>query len=429
MDILQKMREDWNRRAKEDAHYYVAFAGEQQSEATFLSTAGEVIAKLEAELTRLPSGRAAAGRALDIGCGPGRLMMPMSRHFAEIHGVDVAEEMVTLARQRLSGIPNAQAHVNSGSDLSLFADDWFDFVYSWIVFQHIPSKEIVLSYLREAQRVLRPGGVVACQLRGSSPIATELRPGMETWTGCWFGAEEIYAFSAMQKFPLVAISGMGTQYMVTVFRKPAGAEQAPSDNIVLKDVTAASGGQRRIPARGREAAVSLWIDRFPEGGGLAEFPVQFGETLQTGCYLSPVSESGGCQLNATLPSGLPPGRVRVCLTHRGTPIGQAHEIEVLPAPPRDPKILRVMDHVNQLSERRIENDGMKVSIEDVDDPAQVSFAVGGRRADFVIMDCADPITSTYIFGFPVPRGTRKGSQRLTARVGARELPAVEIEIA
>jgi hypothetical protein len=343
--------------------------------------------------------------------------------------VDVSEEMVALAGKRLSGIPNAQAHVNSGSDLSLFPDASFDLVYSWIVFQHIPGKDIVLSYLREAQRVLKPGGVLACQLRGSSPVATEMQPGMETWTGCWFGAEEIHAFSATRKFPLVAISGAGTQYMVTVFRKPAGQEQRPPEGIVLKDVTAASSGERRVPARGREAAVSLWIDCFPEGGGLTEFPVLFGDVLQTGCYLSPVSESGGCQLNATLPNGLRPGRVAVRLTHHGAPVGQAHEIEVLPAPPRDPRILRVMDRINQLSERRIENDGMKVSIEDVDDPAQVSFTVGGRRADFVIMDCEDPITSTYIFGFPVPHGTRKGSHRLTTRVGARELPAVEIEIA
>ena len=39
-------------------------------------------------------------RALEIGCGPGRLMKPLSRNFGEIHGVDVSDEMVRLARER-----------------------------------------------------------------------------------------------------------------------------------------------------------------------------------------------------------------------------------------------------------------------------------------------------------------------------------------
>src|SRR5258708_6004617 len=142
------MREDWNRRAKDDANYYVGFGRQRQSEEEFLASAGEIVPRLEAEFFRLPAAPSKERRALDIGCGPGRLMIPMSRHFGEIHGVDISDEMVKLAGHKLAGIPSAHAHVNSGSDLSLFGDGYFDFVYSWIVFQHIPSQNIVRNYLR-----------------------------------------------------------------------------------------------------------------------------------------------------------------------------------------------------------------------------------------------------------------------------------------
>ena len=37
------MRADWNERAREDAHYYVAFGGRDQDEAGFLATAFDVV--------------------------------------------------------------------------------------------------------------------------------------------------------------------------------------------------------------------------------------------------------------------------------------------------------------------------------------------------------------------------------------------------
>ena len=61
---------------------------------------------LEWELRRFAANaNRRAWRALEIGCGPGRLMKPMSRHFGEIHGVDVSDEMIARARQNLRDIP------------------------------------------------------------------------------------------------------------------------------------------------------------------------------------------------------------------------------------------------------------------------------------------------------------------------------------
>jgi len=148
------MRADWNERAAEDAYYYVAFGRREQEDEEFFATAGDVIRNLTGELKRLRAREA----ALEIGCGPGRLMRPMSRFFGEVHGIDVSDEMIRLARERLRDVTNAYPRHGSGSDLSMYPDGRFDFVYSYAVFQHIPSRDVVMNYLREARRVLKPGG-------------------------------------------------------------------------------------------------------------------------------------------------------------------------------------------------------------------------------------------------------------------------------
>src|SRR5580704_1747626 len=86
--IEERMRAEWNERAEEDAHYYVAFGRRDQDDEEFFSTARDLVRELVSELKRLPDGPEGGRRALEIGCGPGRLLRPLSRHFAEIHGVD-----------------------------------------------------------------------------------------------------------------------------------------------------------------------------------------------------------------------------------------------------------------------------------------------------------------------------------------------------
>jgi len=145
-EVSARMREDWNARAREDAGYYVAFGSRDSDDAAFFATATEVINGLEWELRRIPLENRM--RALEIGCGPGRLMRPMSRHFVEIHGVDVSDEMVALAKQKLRDISHAHPHATDGASLRQFPDQHFDFVYSYAVFQHIHSRDVVFEYLR-----------------------------------------------------------------------------------------------------------------------------------------------------------------------------------------------------------------------------------------------------------------------------------------
>jgi SAM-dependent methyltransferase len=425
MGVIEKMREDWDGRAREDAYYYAAFGRRNQDEREFLAGAADVLDTLTRELVRLPQ----AGRALEIGCGPGRLMLPMSARFAEIHGVDISGEMAARARGRLRGVPHAHVHVTPGDGLGMFAAESFDFIYSYLVFQHIPDSGIVLNYLREARRTLKTGGVLCCQLRGTPPLPTELRRGDPTWTGCFFAGEQMTEFAREQDFQLVALSGLDTQYMWTTWLKAAPSGAPDFSRTAIKAVTSASSGERRVPARGPGAAVSLWIDGLPRACHLGNLEVAFRRARVRGCYLSPITESGGCQLNVRLPEGAPPGPTPVALYCDGRALGEPAVIEVLPSPDRSPRVVSVSDGLDIESKYRVVMGGVKVIVEDVGRPEEVTFTVDGRPAEFGQFECKDPITSTYEFAFHLSRKTRLGTRPLAIRVSGRELPPIPIEIA
>jgi len=97
--------------------------------------------------------------ALEIGYGGGRLLASASRHFGVVAGVDIHDqsEKVDAELQR-RGIHNHKLYTGAGRDIPM-SNEEVDFVYSFIVFQHMEKLEILRSYLSEAYRVLRSGGV------------------------------------------------------------------------------------------------------------------------------------------------------------------------------------------------------------------------------------------------------------------------------
>ncbi len=420
--VLEWMRADWNRRAREDAYYYVAFAHPHQSTEDFQSTAGAALPMLEAELVRLSAADPRSCRALEVGCGPGRLMLPMSRHFAEIHGVDVSDEMIRIARELLSGVPGARAHVNDGAGLAMFHDSYFDFAYSYAVFQHIPRKEVVLNYLREIGRVLKQGGIFRGQFHG---LPQGEHP--DTWGGCSFTGDEIARFAASHGFQLLALSGEGTQYMLVTLRKRDRSADADVSETRLLAVTPADGGTGAIPQRGRRAGVSLWIAGLPEACDLNDLNAGFNGVAARGCYLGPIGPGGGCQMNVLLPKGLAPGFARVTLEYRGSLLGEK-SIEIAAVPARDPKVGVVTDGVNLLSRFRIECGTLKAVLEDIENPGDVSFYIDGHAATETEFQCVDAFLDHYYYTVRLPRDVPGGQRLMTVLVAGKDLPPVELEI-
>jgi SAM-dependent methyltransferase len=132
------------------------------------------------------------GRALDFGCGVGRLTRALGKHFEHCDGVDISEEMVRQARELNTGRANLAFHVNDDS-LSMFGESTFDFIYSSIVLQHIPSRSLIKSYLSEFLRILRPGGMMVFQLPAYLPWESRLQVGARLYSRllAWGVSEDV----------------------------------------------------------------------------------------------------------------------------------------------------------------------------------------------------------------------------------------------
>jgi SAM-dependent methyltransferase len=121
-------------------------------------------------------------RALDFGCGVGRVTRALAHRFGEAVGVDVSQRMVEEARRLNEDTSNASFLVNAAPDLAQLEDASFDLVYSRIVLQHLQCRRDVFHYLAEFLRVVRPDGIVVFQLPGSIPFRHRLHLRRKAWT-------------------------------------------------------------------------------------------------------------------------------------------------------------------------------------------------------------------------------------------------------
>jgi len=420
-NLLESMRADWNRRAAEDANYYVAFGRRRQSNEEFFATGGPTVQQLLPELHRFP-GRDAA---LEIGCGPGRLMRPLSRYFKEIHGVDVSEEMIRLAKERLANTRNAFPLECSGADLSVYPEDKFDFIYSYAVFQHIPSQDVVFGYLRDSFRVLKPGGIVRCQLNGLPPHARQY----DTWSGVRVTPAEINTFVESTGFHLLALEQIWTQYMWITLRKPGPENAAPNGQSArLRNISNAMTGESVTPARGSMAAIALWIERLPASCHLLNTTVSADGRPCRIAYIGPPAADRVSQINAVLPENLRTGLVMVETSHAGAQLCSPSWVRIVPPGPAVPRVTGISDGVNILSGSRIISRTVKVTLEEVPNGAEFHATVDKLPAPGAESFCTDPVAQRWEYNFNLPDDIHAGQHRVSVTIGRRTFPRIPIEV-
>jgi cyclopropane fatty-acyl-phospholipid synthase-like methyltransferase len=208
------MRADWERRARENAPFYVCTTA-ADSEASFAASGERDLD--ERVLDGLTVSR--EWRVLEIGCGVGRLVKPLSRRVARVVGVDLSEEMLRRAREYCDDLPNVELRRTDGR-LDFLADASFDLVFSHIVFQHVPRKAYVEAYFRDAFRVLVPGGIFRVQVDGRSRQVFR-RWIADSWSGVVFSARELSRRLVRCGFRVTEIRGAGTQYLRATAIKPS----------------------------------------------------------------------------------------------------------------------------------------------------------------------------------------------------------------
>ena len=102
-------------------------------------------------------------KALDFGCGVGRLTQALAIYFEEVYGIDIAPSMIKLAKEYNRYDNKCKFYLNTTDDLKIFPKNSFNFIYSNITLQHIKTL-YTKRYLKEFIRVLKPHGLLIFQL-------------------------------------------------------------------------------------------------------------------------------------------------------------------------------------------------------------------------------------------------------------------------
>jgi SAM-dependent methyltransferase len=210
---------DWRTWGETDPYYGVVAAPEFRRENVdldyFFLTGEAYIAERLAMLERL-LGVIPHRRALDFGCGVGRVALPLAAMFDEVVGLDVAPAMLAEGeRLRLDrGIGNA--HFRLSDDRLSMAIGEYDFVHSYIVFQHVPvTRGLPLIGLLLDRVAI--GGIASIHVairRGDTPIralfyrARTRIPGLQWLVHRIRGKKPSEPMMQMNEYPASAIFSM-----------------------------------------------------------------------------------------------------------------------------------------------------------------------------------------------------------------------------
>ena len=173
--MLRALGRWWDKAGKEDPLYAILTEpdarGRGWDEDRFFATGRT---EIDDALERIRSAGRTPGteRALDFGCGVGRLTQALAERFERVDGVDIAPSMIAEAERYNRFGSRCHYHVNARADLSMFGDAAFDLVFSLVVLQHIPP-ELARGYVAEFIRVLRPDGLAVFQIATAVRVPRE----------------------------------------------------------------------------------------------------------------------------------------------------------------------------------------------------------------------------------------------------------------
>lgn len=162
------MRRDWDERARRDAFLYIASWRKDWDEASFFESGEQdylrlvqpILQKLQFDPTR--------NTMAELGCGAGRMTRSFAQRFQSVSAVDISVEMQSRAKEYLQSFSNIRWVLSNGETICGLESASVDFVFSYLVLQHMPAKEVVFDSIREMMRILRPGGAFLFQFNGSA---------------------------------------------------------------------------------------------------------------------------------------------------------------------------------------------------------------------------------------------------------------------
>jgi SAM-dependent methyltransferase len=156
---------DWERFAREDPYFYISTTKggpprTAEERRAFLELGVE---NAHALIREVEDDLPGWSRAVEIGCGIGRLLLAHARRFAEVRGVDISPTMLAGLRALAAedGLSNVRTYLPD--------EPWdappgtADYIFSSLVFQHIEDDATIAGYVLRTARALRPGGIAQFQ--------------------------------------------------------------------------------------------------------------------------------------------------------------------------------------------------------------------------------------------------------------------------
>jgi SAM-dependent methyltransferase len=169
MKISNDASTDWQRLGSTDPYWAVlthdrfrASALTESARREFFESGEEHLESIVQTIRSTLDSNFAPSRALDFGCGVGRVLVPLARLVPVAVGVDVASSMLAEAKKNVLE-QGLSAELVLGDDALSNVKGTFDFIHSYIVLQHIPrarGERIIAELLQR----LRPEGVAALHL-------------------------------------------------------------------------------------------------------------------------------------------------------------------------------------------------------------------------------------------------------------------------
>ena len=136
-------------------------------------------------IDRIPSQKA---NILELGCGTGRVLVPLTRYCNYIHGLDISETMLKICRDKLKGqnIPQTKVYVEIADITDFDLGREFDLIIAaYRVFQNLETDEQINGLFRCIRKHLAANGT--CILNVFNPFDVP-----EKLAEMWAGSEEYF---------------------------------------------------------------------------------------------------------------------------------------------------------------------------------------------------------------------------------------------
>lgn len=217
--FVQILKEDWNKRAIKDPSFYTMSHSNATEDQILIS--GKIDFEKEF-LPRVKDYLTNESVVLEIGCGIGRMSYYISQNCKQLVALDISNELLNIAYNRLVkkySFNNIDFIECNGLDLYYIIDSFIDIVFEYIVFQHIPSEDVIKNYIKEINRVLKPNGIAVLHGRDIEGINTNNNYSGNTWHGCRFGPKLVKESIKDTFLHIINEEGEGTDRYWVVLKK------------------------------------------------------------------------------------------------------------------------------------------------------------------------------------------------------------------